>query len=46
MADRLHVVSNGRLSLPLEVAGFADMESLAKAVAGLETHASGTAAGA
>ena len=46
VADRLHVVSNGRLSLPLEVAGFADMESLAKAVAGLETHASGTAAGA
>jgi len=38
VADRLHVVSDGRLSAPLEVAQFADMEALAKAVASLETH--------
>ena len=46
VADRLHVVSNGQLSVPLEVAEFADMESLAKSVASLETHASGTTPGA
>jgi ABC-type sugar transport system ATPase subunit len=40
IADRLHVVSDGRLSPPLEVAGFADMEALAKGVAALETHGS------
>ncbi len=40
VADRLHVVSGGRLSQPLEVARFADMEALAKAVASLETHGS------
>jgi ABC-type sugar transport system ATPase subunit len=40
VADRLHVVSDGRLSAPLEVAQFGDMEALAKAVASLETHAS------
>src|SRR6266480_6481173 len=38
VADRLHVVSDGRLSAPLEVAQFANMEALAKAVAALETH--------
>jgi ABC-type sugar transport system ATPase subunit len=38
VADRLHVVSDGRLSAPLEVAAFADMEALAKGVAALETH--------
>jgi len=38
VADRLHVVSDGRLSPPLDVAGFADMEALAKGVASLETH--------
>jgi ABC-type sugar transport system ATPase subunit len=40
VADQLHVVSGGRLSPALEVAQFADMEALAKAVAGLETHGS------
>jgi ABC-type sugar transport system ATPase subunit len=40
VADRLHVVSDGRLSPPLHVAGFADMEALAKGVAALETHGS------
>jgi ABC-type sugar transport system ATPase subunit len=39
VADRLHVVAGGRLSEALDVAAFADMEALAKAVAGLETHA-------
>lgn len=38
VADRVHVVSDGRLSPPLDVSGFADMESLAKTVASLETH--------
>jgi ABC-type sugar transport system ATPase subunit len=38
IADRLHVVSDGRLSQPLEVAGFANMEVLAKTVASLERH--------
>jgi ABC-type sugar transport system ATPase subunit len=38
VVDRLHVVSDGSLSAPLEVAQFADMEALAKAVAALETH--------
>jgi ABC-type sugar transport system ATPase subunit len=38
VADRLHVVSDGRLSEPLDVRGFADMEALAKGVAALETH--------
>jgi ABC-type sugar transport system ATPase subunit len=38
VADRLHVVARGRLSEPLDVASFADMEALAKTVAGLETH--------
>jgi len=46
-ADRLHVVSTGRLSEAVEIADFPDMESLAKAVAGLETHGSAaTATGA
>jgi ABC-type sugar transport system ATPase subunit len=40
VADRLHVVSDGRLSKPLDVRQFADMETLAKVVAGLETHGS------
>jgi ABC-type sugar transport system ATPase subunit len=39
VADRLHVVAAGRLSEALDVSSFADMEALAKAVAGLETHA-------
>ena len=38
VADRLHVVSSGQLSAPLDVASFPDMESLAKTVASLETH--------
>jgi ABC-type sugar transport system ATPase subunit len=38
VADRLHVVSDGRPSDVLDVASFADMEALAKAVAGLEAH--------
>jgi ABC-type sugar transport system ATPase subunit len=38
VADRLHVVSSGRLSAPLDVAGFVDMEALAKVVAALEIH--------
>ena len=38
VADIVHVISRGRLSAPFEVAGFADMEALAKAVANLETH--------
>ncbi len=45
VADRLHVVSGGRLSNPLDVREFADMEALARSVAGLETHgAAATAA--
>ena len=40
VANRLHVVSGGRLSPPLEVASFSGMEALAKAVASLETHGS------
>jgi ABC-type sugar transport system ATPase subunit len=44
VADRLHVVSAGRLSDPLEVGAFADMEALAKSVANLETHSSALAA--
>jgi ABC-type sugar transport system ATPase subunit len=39
VADRVHVVSDGQLSEPLEVPSFADMEALAKAVANLEVHA-------
>ncbi len=38
VADRLHVVSDGRLSPALQVGEFADMEALAKGVAALETH--------
>jgi len=38
IVDRLYVVSEGRLSEPLEVAGFEGMEALAKAVANLERH--------
>jgi ABC-type sugar transport system ATPase subunit len=44
VADRLHVVSRGRLSAALEVGAFATMESLAKVVASLETHAGDTRA--
>jgi ABC-type sugar transport system ATPase subunit len=40
VVDLLHVVSDGRLSVPLTVSQFADMEGLAKAVASLETHGS------
>ena len=40
VADRLHVVSGGRLSPPLDVSAFEDMEALAKSVASLETHGS------
>jgi ABC-type sugar transport system ATPase subunit len=42
VADRLQVVSRGRLSAPLEVRAFASMESLAKVVASLETHTGDT----
>ena len=38
VADRLHVVADGTLSDSLDVRSYADMELLAKAVAGLETH--------
>jgi ABC-type sugar transport system ATPase subunit len=38
VADRLHVVSDGRLSPRLDVSSFPDMEALAKAVASLESH--------
>ena len=38
--DRLHVVSEGRLSAPLEVADFPSMEALAKVIASLERHGS------
>ena len=44
VADRLHVVSGGRLSNPLDVKQFVDMEALAKSVAGLETHGSAATA--
>jgi ABC-type sugar transport system ATPase subunit len=44
VADRLHVVSDGRLSPQLDVSSFPDMESLAKAVASLEGHASARSA--
>ncbi len=40
IADRLYVVSEGRLSSPLEVADFPGMEALAKVVASLERHGS------
>jgi ABC-type sugar transport system ATPase subunit len=40
IVDRLHVVSDGRLSPPLEVAAFPQMDALAKAVAALEVHGS------
>jgi ABC-type sugar transport system ATPase subunit len=40
VADRLHVVSDGRLSPALDVRAFADIEALAKGVAALETHGS------
>jgi ABC-type sugar transport system ATPase subunit len=40
VADRLHVVSGGRLSPALDVASYGGMEALAKVVAGLETHGS------
>jgi ABC-type sugar transport system ATPase subunit len=46
VADRLHVVSDGSLSEPLEVASFANMEALAKSVAALETHGVGRRAAA
>jgi len=44
VADRLQVVSDGRLSEPLQVADFPDMEALAKRVASLEVHGSASAA--
>lgn len=37
-ADRLHVVSDGRLSEPVAVATFADVESLASEITRLEQH--------
>jgi ABC-type sugar transport system ATPase subunit len=39
VADRLHVVADGRLSARLDIASFSDMETLAKTVASLESHA-------
>jgi ABC-type sugar transport system ATPase subunit len=42
VANRLHVVSDGRLSPPLDVRAFADIEALAKGVAALETHGTAT----
>ena len=44
VADRVYVVSDGRLSAPLEVTAFDDLESLARAVSALETHAGRAAA--
>jgi ABC-type sugar transport system ATPase subunit len=38
VADRLHVVSDGRLSAPVTVATFADVESLAAEITRLEQH--------
>jgi ABC-type sugar transport system ATPase subunit len=38
VADRLYVVSGGKLSEPLDVSSYPDIEALAKAVASLETH--------
>ncbi len=43
VADRLHVVSAGQTSAALEIAEFGDMETLAKKVATLETHATAPA---
>ena len=43
VADFLRVVSDGWLSSELDVRSFADMESLAKAVAALETHGAAAA---
>ncbi len=43
VADRVHVVSGGRLSDALHVAQFANMEALAKTVAGLEAHSTAPA---
>ena len=46
VAARLYVVSEGRLSEPLDVASYPDVESLATAASALEAHAraAGTAA--
>jgi ABC-type sugar transport system ATPase subunit len=43
VADRLHVVSAGQTSPALEIAESGDMETLAKKVATLETHATAPA---
>jgi ABC-type sugar transport system ATPase subunit len=40
VADLLYVVSEGRLTEPLQVASFPDVEALAAAAARLEQHAS------
>jgi ABC-type sugar transport system ATPase subunit len=40
VADLLYVVAEGRLSAPLQVASFPDVEALAAASARLERHAS------
>ncbi len=39
VAASLYVVSDGALSEPLDVSGFADVESLASAASALERHA-------
>jgi ABC-type sugar transport system ATPase subunit len=39
-ADRAFVVSDGRLSAPLDVASFVDVETLARAITRLERHGS------
>ena len=39
VADRVYVVSDGRLSEPLDVSGHADVEALASAASALERHA-------
>jgi ABC-type sugar transport system ATPase subunit len=39
-ADRAYVVSEGRLSEPLQVADFADVETLARSITRLERHGS------
>jgi hypothetical protein len=46
VAARLYVVSDGRLSEPLDVAAYPDVESLASAASALERHARSAGAAA
>jgi hypothetical protein len=45
-ADLAYVVSDGRLSTPLMVMNYPDVEALARAVTRLERHSIGTAGSA